>query len=649
MTCALVPLAFDPWGLRPYLPVKNAALVVGAAGATLLAALAWSAPSPFRTRQPFDDAIDRRVVLLAAAFWLWALCAPAVAADSRPLHLLGAVPLIASAVLATLAVAAASTPRWRYRIAAGFAATSLVMMTHALLQSTGHDPLALLFDAPLQAAGRWRAFTTTGNPNWTGAFLAATAPLAAVTLADRPRLGHVALPLLWLLYGATILATGSRLALIALAVGAAAWWWGRQRCRGPSGDAPSAASLWAVTLILLLAVTVGALATPYFADYLPERWHDIDSLYGRLYQFGAAWKLVGQSPWVGHGLGHFQLLLPDGMRRLLPEISMAWRERAPAALTAHAHNDFLETAVESGLVGLALLGAVWILAVLRARKECRPNGADAEAAPSPAADLPPSSATAALEPGLMACLVALAILGLGSIPLQTPSTLMLFWVVVGLVAAGDKSESRPSASSSAGYIAHGSTTGGHPAPWSRLPAAQTTFVVGSLVLAGVACWHGANLVVANRDAAHARDLLAAQQYERAEQTYRRVLRRSPWDHESGMLLSAVLVAQGRPADALVVLDQAERWSVSREAWLVRAEALRTMGKPERAAEVLDGAILAIPDFLRAHSALAALHIELAQNAMAAAGYRRILASTQDSPLARALKEDARDALAEIGG
>ena len=112
-------------------------------------------------------------------------------------------------------------------------------------------------------------------------------------------------------------------------------------------------------------------------------------------------------------------------------------------------------------------------------------------------------------------------------------------------------------------------------------------------------------------------------------------------------MAAVLVARGEPSEALEVLDRAERWSASRDAWLVRAEALRISVRLEEAAEVLEGAVRAVPDFLRAHSALGDLRVALGQGAAAADAYRRILASTQDSPLAVALKGRASEKLVEI--
>jgi len=659
--CALVPLAIDPWGLRPFLPPKDATLVIGTALAALLAAVAWftasahpaSAPgglaSPAAHPQPVEKCglnwpADPPLITLAVAFCVWTLAAPMLTATSRELHLHGAVRFTAVVGLAALVgVATAADSRWRYRIAGAFVFASVLMTVHASLQAFGRDPLEFLVGAPVQAAGRWRAFATTGNPNWTGAYLAATAPFVARVAHQWSRSARLAGLLVWPLYGAAVLATGSRLAMIALMVAGLAWWWGLRQGLGKIAPGVRRRRTPGPAIVVVLATS--ALLAFRFGDSLLTRWQDMGSVFGRLAQFGSALMLILNSPLTGHGLDHFQLLLPQGLQQFLPELPPTWQDQVPRTLTAHVHNDYLETAVEAGIVGAALLTMLWFLAVRRALRGSRPRGRNAEGGnEAPTARIP-------LEPALAASLISLAVLALGSIPLQTPATAVLFWVALALVATGrhDGDARKISVDPRA---PDASPTGAHEpvvsrvARWTRR-VAPGTCLLGGLALVGVSVWYGAVVAQGNRRAAQARALLTAGAYQEAEALYRRVLSGNPWDHESGMLLAAILVARDESDEALEVLDEAERWSASRDAWLVRAEALRISGRLEDAADVLDGAIRAVPDFLRAHYALGALHIALGQEAQAAAAYRRILASSQDSPAAEALKDGAREKLAEI--
>jgi putative inorganic carbon (HCO3(-)) transporter len=86
------------------------------------------------------------------------------------------------------------------------------------------------------------------------------------------------------------------------------------------------------------------------------------ALMSRLEIWGIAFRLVAEHPLLGVGLGNFQaaygkLMVPD-----LPLLTY------PLELPEHAHNLFLNLAVEVGLVGVSAFA--WLLAVafLRARQ-----------------------------------------------------------------------------------------------------------------------------------------------------------------------------------------------------------------------------------------------------------------------------------------
>ncbi len=611
--CLALPFAIDPSGLRPFLPLKSTLLLVGAASAALLASLAWLLGCFPRTRQHGDGpkadvrgarvataepATDFKIVIAAGLFLGWVVLAPLMVAANPELHLLGVAELLAAATLGVLtALAVRCDRRWRFRLVATLAFTAVLMAIHALLQTVGLDPLGLLLGMPPQAEGRWRIFTTAGNPNWTGAYLACTAPLVA--WLARHRKSPMLETMVWGLFTFAVLLTGSRLALIALVAGGICWW--RTAAPVSGSSTPSSSLRKGIAVVALLAVLGVALVV--FGGELAERWGDLRSIGGRLVSFGAAAHLVFGSPIAGQGLGHFPLSLPDGLRQLHAQVGDAWFEWWPRSLTAHVHNDFLEMGVEAGLGGALLLAALWGLAFIRSRRQ---------------------------EPAVAAALLSLAVLAAASVPLQIPTTTLLFSVLIGLAAilpAIPAEESRRAA-----------------VPGIALRWLVTLVLLGVVV---VSFDHGLSVLQANRTAKTSRALLAAGDFGATETGIREVLAATPWDHESGAILAALEVDKGRAEEALEILDSIDRWLASRGAWLVRARAMQALGLEMEAVEVLEAGVAALPDFLRAHYLLGNLYTFLGDPEGARAAYERVLESPQDSSVARVFKDRARRALSEV--
>lgn len=83
------------------------------------------------------------------------------------------------------------------------------------------------------------------------------------------------------------------------------------------------------------------------------------SLWGRWVFWQAGWSLIKSQPWLGYGLGHFQGAYPQGASIL------ALTDGAPLSLPEHAHNDWIEIAVEIGAIPAALILCIAIYAVWR--------------------------------------------------------------------------------------------------------------------------------------------------------------------------------------------------------------------------------------------------------------------------------------------
>ncbi|HEX5953038.1 MAG TPA: hypothetical protein VFY94_07675, partial [Rhodanobacteraceae bacterium] len=259
----VVPLAVDPFGLRAFLPVKQAVLLFGSALAALVATVryaekAWREDAA-HARQRAAMRSGAWLTAAAIALWSWSLIAVTPRALNPTLHLgfgwacLSAYLVVYSMALLYAQQARIAGERQNFELLLGaVAVAALAMACHACLQAANMDPLAWLVGRPVQESGRWRIFTTTGNPDWTAEFLAAAAPIA-VWWASRFTRGAV---WLWLLFIAAILPTGSRLGLAGLLLGAAIHTWVRRRDNGKSRTPLNLASLFFAGLIALAALAL---------------------------------------------------------------------------------------------------------------------------------------------------------------------------------------------------------------------------------------------------------------------------------------------------------------------------------------------------------------------------------------------------------
>jgi hypothetical protein len=417
------------------------------------------------------------------------------------------------------------------------------------------------------------------------------APLLASRLAGPGRLRLAALALAWGALLAAVTATGSRLGLLALVTGVA--YWGLASVRSGALARPRRIR-WVVLLAgLLLGVAAG----------FGERWSDPGSAIARVVHLRAALERVKVAPVAGHGLEHAALALPEGLRALRPALGPGWEPWIPKELLARTPNALLETAVEAGLPAAALLAALWFLALRRSGRD------------------------AALGPALGGVLVAAAVLGLGAAPLHHPALALVFWVAVGLVAAPPNVGPAPLSSFSR---------------TARVPAVVAAFLVAAAVLG-----HQARALATNRLAAQGHAALAQGRHAEAEHLARRVLVRAPAHHEAAVVLGLLLLHQERPQEALEVLGRAEQHGVSLDAWLLKADALRAVGSGAQARVVLEAALAAVPDFVRARLLLGDLHDEAGDEDLPVQAYRAVLASPQTSARARVWKERAQARLAVL--
>lgn len=153
---------------------------------------------------------------------------------------------------------------------------------------------------------------------------------------------------------ATVIATGCRGAILGLALGAACCVFMLLQRRRSSGEV---AAMWGALLVTVFGlVLLGRLQLPGLQRIVRSFTTDIvkqESQRLALWQDGS--KGIFLNPITGSGPATFGMVYQ--------------RVRAPG-FEDHfdlAHNDFVETAVETGIVGLALWLAVWFSAALRIR------------------------------------------------------------------------------------------------------------------------------------------------------------------------------------------------------------------------------------------------------------------------------------------
>ncbi|MHB1319036.1 MAG: O-antigen ligase family protein [Anaerolineae bacterium] len=222
--------------------------------------------------------------------------------------------------------------------------------------------------------GRYmRAYGTFAQPNPYGGYLGMLVPLAFATLVVRwrpPSSGTTPLTVTWSGRLLWILALG---AMAAMAAGIAMSW-----SRGALLGALAGVTLVVVALArrtwpLLLAVALAALLlAPIWQPLVPgdylSRLDDTTAYLGRdldlveiddanfavierLAHWQAAWRMFSRSPWIGVGIGQYGTVYPT--------VALArWQDPL-----GHAHNYYLHTLAESGLLGLGAYLGLLIVAL----------------------------------------------------------------------------------------------------------------------------------------------------------------------------------------------------------------------------------------------------------------------------------------------
>jgi len=122
-----------------------------------------------------------------------------------------------------------------------------------------------------------------------------------------------------------------------------------------------------IVIVFAGAIAVGVIgwtASPYLRDRTKDVWTDIqnyeateqrNSSSERIEFWKKSAKFVGEAPIFGHGTGTIESLFAK---------SVIGRTGAAASATANPHNQTFAVAIQLGLVGAAILWAMWIAHLL---------------------------------------------------------------------------------------------------------------------------------------------------------------------------------------------------------------------------------------------------------------------------------------------
>jgi hypothetical protein len=328
-----------------------------------------------------------RGVLFSLILWAVALACSAAFAEFVSREAL-VLPLFS---MAWFLLVVALRPKAVY-LAAAMSLACLAVAVIVLLQYSGLDPFRFLgWAGHQQVSPRMRVGGTLGNPNFAAALLVSGMPVAWAL--GKIRKWRSFPYIVMIVEASAVFATGSKAGV--LAVSASLLWLG--------GLATPALRRW---------VAAGAVAVIAVALFMPSR-PVLTTIEGRLYIWRVTAAHLLERPLTGFGPGAFEPKYVAWETRYWREGHGTDAERTFAQLQAHAHNDYLETMVDSGAIGVLGMVSLMLSFLVFAFRQARDAGNE-------------------LVAGASAGVVALAAVALVDFPLRRPTELFCFWTLVAV-------------------------------------------------------------------------------------------------------------------------------------------------------------------------------------------------------------------------
>ena len=441
---------------------------------------------------------------------------------------------------------------------------------YVLLQCAVGDP----FFAVGQLSGKWAAFGTLGNPNWTGEFLAVAALVTLGRLIDLRRsekTGYFAglsafqgtfagFTLMTLALAAT-LARGAAFAFI---VGAAAFFIvGRNEngLRIRSIVSPAAAIVAGVVFVLLAVLSNQAAI---------DNLLNVKSFRGRILIWEATVMMIRDAPIFGHGAGTFGLNFPVFQADILSSPTAA--SFIPnASFTTFAHNDYLQIWAEFGVAGIiAVLVLVWML-LKRGR----------------------TLASDPLTLGLWAAMISILVNAAVAFPFHLPTTLMLFVILVAAIEAAVVRKT----SDLTKHTLHRSMA----------------FALPVLMICFSAYWSGYDRIIADAALWRADAALESRQFDKAEPDIRTALEHAPQRLDGHLFMGRLMVARRKYEQALVSLETAKKLGADADVFDLQATALKALGRKSEAILALNELARLRPDLKWAAERVSSINVVTVSN------------------------------------
>jgi O-antigen ligase len=458
-----------------------------------------------------------------------------------------------------------------------------------VLQSLFGD---VFFDTSQLPSAKWHAFGTLGNPNWTGAFLAATLPFALVQLA-RPNLSTRRVGA-WLAAAALVsglVVTFARGAWLAAIVGVAVVVSMSAAARRGRVLAPIAAGL-----VIGMAAALAAHGDEVVASLTRG-----ESIGGRVRMWRVTIDMIAERPLLGWGLGGFAAAYPAHQAALLARSD----EQTVTDITDHPHEEYLYLSAETGLAATALLFVSVAFIVLRGK---------------------PGVARARLAAPLGA-LAALAVDAATDIPWHLPVTTVVLCIAV-FAACAVATEA------------------------DQIEAPVPIGLGGRVLLAAAALLmlaHGNRWLLTDGSLARARTVLAAGDAFGADEYARRGLRIDVENGELWRVAAHARAAIGDDEGAVHAAEAAMSLTPGVDLAYLLATVWRRSGHPERAGEILRTWSAIMPGLLRPHLELAEIYLDGGDDAGARAELQRVatMRTKFDGEGERQLRSHAEDELRRL--
>jgi O-antigen ligase len=597
----LVLLLYSPALHAPFLVPKFAALEVTAS----LGFVAFALQRFFTGRPRWTGAVTAAVMgVLATTALAWA--AAAAGARGAP-YAIAALARWGSLFGIACGVSVLSdAPAARQRVLEAIAIAAAVVAATGLLQHVEWMPLGI----PVIS----KPGSTFGNRNLAAEAIAMALPLGVGAAARcRPRALRTAL---W---------TSLALQIVYLAV---------TRTRGAWLGAACGlgASLWLARIRLSwssVAVAIGVALVAAMAATLPGRFNPRDAGDSKRYEgvvevlqesvdaqstavrtrlglWRRTLSMVREGPLVGVGPGNWPVVFPRYAEPGATQDGVL----SPTVVPRQAHNDLLERAAETGMVGLAAF-LLWVGAVgASVRRSLQTADADGRACIAAAAG----------------ALVALGVMSLSSFPLEMPGTLCLAGLALGVVAVDVQGRTERRKGRAGGGVVV--VLGGVLVACAALRAERS--VRGSW-------WVGRaeRSIRADRGSAGAEQGLAALKH---------ALEAAPNDFTARLLTARLLLRAGRPAASVHAAEQVHALEpYSPNAWAVLSAAELALNDAAAARWAADQALGLLEDYPEALD-LRAQASAREGDVGAAAADRDHLARLARGPASSAIARSARAVL-----